>query len=110
MRPLLVLGMLGYEGVGFCILLDSETPNNDIHCLSIAHELAHTFEFDLAARQRFTELNDEGHDVREEFAKRFAQRWMSKPERAAELRSFLERHFPHPLQHKRVDLSSMESS
>lgn len=109
MRPLLVRGMLGYEGVGFCILLDSETLDNNIHCLSIAHELAHTFEFDLAARQRFAELNDEWHDASEEFADGFAQRWMSKQERAAELRSFLERHFQRPLQNKRIDLSLVGS-
>ncbi len=109
MRPLLLSGMMIYADAGFCILLDSEILDNDIHCLTTAHELAHTFELDLDTRQRLTELTDEGQDASEEFAEAFAHRWMSKPKRVAELRSFLEHHFPRPFEHKRVYLREIAS-
>lgn len=109
-RPMLVAGgLVCSNGGGFIIYFDSEIQNTADVCITIAHELGHTFEHRPETfKQFFKKRSDQYIDASEDFAETFANRWLANETMATELRLFLKRHFRMPSgEHKYIDLKSL---
>lgn len=112
-RPLLIDGGLACPDTrGFALLFDSIGCDTTSRCITIAHELGHTFEFNLETFELFFKKRNARYiGASEDFAEVFANRWLADKKRTNELRLFLERHFRMPSgEHKYVDLKSLGHS
>lgn len=113
-RPLLVEGGLACSDIsGLVLMFDPSARNTiDSQCITIAHELGHTFEFRLETFELFVKKRNSKYiDASEDFAEAFAHRWLADEKKATELRLFLERHFRMLSgEHKYIDLKSLGHS
>lgn len=106
-RPLLIEGGLGCAEDGFVLLFDSTACSSTAdQCITIAHEIAHTFEFKLETRELYIGKRSARYtDESEDFAETFANRWLKDEKTASDLRLFLERYFKMaPEEHRCVRL------
>lgn len=108
-RPMLVAGgLVCLNGGGFVIYFDSETQNTADVCITIAHELGHTFEHRPETFKQFLKKRSAKYiDASEDFAEAFAYRWLTDVKIATELRIFIDRHFVSSEEHQYIDLKSL---